>query len=517
MSFFSFWPDNNSGDVIAAVNGYDVRRSSNVREVINLIAGPPDTTVTINLTKGGLRGQPFSVTLQREMIRPSAESSSLSGLSAAFLPVESVDVAIHEDPIPTQGQVEESVSEIPMTNVLFYPQNSNEVKQTSPSQLRRAEYSDSVVDSSRPASLTGNWQASPSSARSSVTQIDTARHVVRNLAIEVERGPRSHLRVCGIGQIDGVDMSSFDIGDDIVAVDNSPVYSIQDLSSCDAQHVFVVFRNNENVTISSRAVPSIPVTQWRRTPKSNDVTCFCNSSNPQIGVARSSRSLPPPPPILGESLGISVIIAEKSNAVVIADILPHARGVLSKVFSAGDIIEEIDGLKLAALPRLHESVPKILDGPSGTLCRLRVRRTDNTLSEEIPLIRSTTVSASSRNLLVASRYSGRFDNTSADMCEVGLHLRIIEDNLIVVDIERGSGAAAVGTIMRGDVLLRVNGISVEKQSPDFVSAMLKGAAGTSVDLLLFRPSTRETISVTAMRTPRVPLTPAKAESSFAVL
>ncbi len=91
----------------------------------------------------------------------------------------------------------------------------------------------------------------------------------------------------------------------------------------------------------------------------------------------------------------------------------------------------------------------------------------------------------------SSQLSGNFE---------GIGVEIAEQNNVatVVSVIKDSPALAAG-LAAGDEVLKVNGTDTTKLSLDDVAAQIRGAAGTSVTLTIYRPSASKQMDFTIMR------------------
>lgn len=76
---------------------------------------------------------------------------------------------------------------------------------------------------------------------------------------------------------------------------------------------------------------------------------------------------------------------------------------------------------------------------------------------------------------------------------IGVTVGLIDGNITVVGVFKGSPAEAAG-VKAGDVLVKAGGEDLLGKVPQDASRVLRGEAGTTVDLMVRRPSTGETLT-----------------------
>jgi carboxyl-terminal processing protease len=94
-----------------------------------------------------------------------------------------------------------------------------------------------------------------------------------------------------------------------------------------------------------------------------------------------------------------------------------------------------------------------------------------------------------------TEYASFKESTSGAYTGVGMSVEMKDNLVTVVSTFKGSPAEQAG-IRSGDIITSVNGESVQGLSADEVVAKIKGAAGSTVNLELYRPPTSATTTTT---------------------
>jgi carboxyl-terminal processing protease len=100
----------------------------------------------------------------------------------------------------------------------------------------------------------------------------------------------------------------------------------------------------------------------------------------------------------------------------------------------------------------------------------------------------------------AEEYTAMMESTSGSYCGIGATVRKDEDTgyVLVVGMFEGSGALEQG-VEEGDLIMEIAGTDTADLDISSAAALMKGEEGTTVDIKIYRPSTKETLSFTITR------------------
>lgn len=97
-------------------------------------------------------------------------------------------------------------------------------------------------------------------------------------------------------------------------------------------------------------------------------------------------------------------------------------------------------------------------------------------------------------------YAAMMESTSGTYCGIGATVTKDEDTgyVRVVSMFEGSGALESG-VQADDLITEISGTDISDMDVSSAAALMKGEEGTTVDIKVYRPSTKETLSFTITR------------------
>lgn len=97
------------------------------------------------------------------------------------------------------------------------------------------------------------------------------------------------------------------------------------------------------------------------------------------------------------------------------------------------------------------------------------------------------------------RYAAMKSETEGEFGGIGIYLGVQQNSTLVVNMAVEGGPAFKAGLLPGDWIVKINGSSTKGLSLGNAIRTLRGKAGEPVQLLVYRPSTRETRDLTVMR------------------